>query len=298
MGFEPTTFSLEGNNLEQYRVFLFQKYSRQYASMQFGYAIKYFDCLKNPAKLLSINSSNRCNVLKAIVCLSKYLGCYEEFKSKMKNFGIKWTNEDTAFNGFLAIFNHKHNTLGAWIQQITPILHSNEQLFLRFLTVTGLRKVEAVTSFNLIIQLHKEGKLDEYYNRESSTLEHFKYKLFLRGTKNAYISIVPKELINEICNSQRVSYSAIQCRSRRQKIKLRFKELRSYQNSYLRKNGIISELVDVLAGRVPKSVFCRHYLGADIKTLSNEVLALTNRLEVSLVPISVQQQQPIPIVNS
>jgi hypothetical protein len=32
----------------------------------------------------------------------------------------------------------------------------------------------------------------EYFNEELSVLEHFKYgKLFLRGTKNAYISFVP-----------------------------------------------------------------------------------------------------------
>ena len=50
-------------------------------------------------------------------------------------------------------------------------------------------------------------------------------------------------------------------KARQKHVKLRLKELRSYHNSYLRKkNGIISELVDVLAGRVPKSVFVRHYL--------------------------------------
>jgi len=59
-------------------------------------------------------------------------------------------------------------------------------------------------------------------------------------------------------------------------------ELRSYHNSYLRKNGIISELVDVLAGRVPKTVFARHYLGEEMKALSNQVLAIEKTLENSL----------------
>jgi intergrase/recombinase len=68
----------------------------------------------------------------------------------------------------------------------------------------------------------------------------------------------------------------------RRKIPLRLKELRSYQNSFLRKSGIISELVDVLAGRVPKSVFARHYLGEEPKKLSNAVLALLPKLEKSL----------------
>jgi hypothetical protein len=59
----------------------------------------------------------------------------------------------------------------------------------------------------------------------------------------------------------------------RRKIKLRLKELRSYHNRYLRKNGLISELVDVLAGRVPETVFCRH-IGEDIKAFGATVLEL------------------------
>ena len=289
MGFEPTTSSLEGNelrslNVDKYREFLQGKYSKGYARMQLSYALKHFDCLKNPAKLLSIPVSDRPNVLKGIVCLSKYLGCYEEFKSKMKNHGIKWTNSDTAFNGFKAIFNKKHSTLGLYINEILPYLHENEKLFVRFLATTGLRKNEAVTGFNKIIELNNKGNLSEYYNSELSVLEHFNFpELFLRGTKNCYISFVSHNLVEQICLSQPVSYTAIMSRLSRKQIKLRFKELRSYNNSYLRKQGIISELVDVLAGRVPKTVFARHYLGEDMKTLSSQVLAMQTNLEKSLV---------------
>ena len=130
----------------------------------------------------------------------------------------------------------------------------------------------------MIIQLNREGKLCEYYNEELSVLEHFKYKIFLRRTKNAYISFVSKELINQICNSQPVTYNAIHCRFARRKIKLRLKELRSYHNSFLRKNGVISELVDILAGRVPKTVFCRRYLGEDVKALSVKILEVLPKL--------------------
>ena len=110
----------------------------------------------------------------------------------------------------------------------------------------------------------------EYYNSELNVLEHFKYKVFLKGTKNAYISFVPKTMIEEICNSQSVSNYAIHSRLDRKHFKMRFKELRSYHNSYLRKQGIISELVDVLAGRVPKTVFARHYLGEDMRLSANK----------------------------
>jgi intergrase/recombinase len=90
-------------------------------------------------------------------------------------------------------------------------------------------------------------------------------------------------MITEIANSQPVSYNAIHCRLMRKKIPLRLKELRSYQNSYLRKNGIISELVDVIAGRVPKSVFTRHYLGQDMRAFVTTVLEIEKSLEQTLL---------------
>ncbi len=272
-------------NFEEYKVFLANKYTnKQYAKAQFSNASKYSECLENPAKMLSFPESKRKNILKAMVCLSKYLGVYEEYKAKLKSYDIKWGNEDTAFNGFLAIFNHKHDTLPDYYKEIQPILHENERLFLRFLAVTGLRKNEAITAFNMIIELNSKGELSEYYNSELQVLEHFKYgKLFLRGTKNAYISFVSKELINQICDSEPVTYNAIHCRFMRKKLKLRLKELRSYNNTYLRKNGVISELVDVLAGRVPKTVFCRHYLGESMKPFSAQVLGIEANLENSLI---------------
>lgn len=64
---------------------------------------------------------------------------------------------------------------------------------------------------------------------------------------------------------------------------LRLKELKSHHNSYLKKNGIIAELVDFLSGRVFRNVFCRHYLGEDIKAFGKSVLAIENNLERTLI---------------
>jgi hypothetical protein len=245
-------------NLGQYKDYLKTKYCKSYATALLNNALKHYDCYENPSKLLALTDSNRLNILKAMVNLSKFLGTYEEYKVRLKNYGIKWTSADTAFNGFLSVFSKQFDTLPQYIRDIQSVLTDDERLFVRFLAVSGLRKNEALTSFNMIIRLNAEGKLCEYYNEELSVLEHFKYKVFLRHTKNAYVSFVSPSLIKEICASQSITYNAIHCRFARRKIKLRFKELRSYHNSYLRKNGVISELVDILAGRVPKTVFCRH----------------------------------------
>ena len=149
MGFEPSTPNLgvtltNGFNIDQFKVFIYGKYCRSYDSQIFNFVIKHFEYFENPSLMLSLKPSVRRNALKSMVCLSKYVGCYESYKSKLKSYGIKWNNEDTAFNGFLSIFSKQHDTLGPWVKQIQPLLHDNEKLYLRFLATTGMS--EAITS--------------------------------------------------------------------------------------------------------------------------------------------------------
>jgi intergrase/recombinase len=251
----------------------------------FNNGIRHFDCLENPHNISAIPTSTRGNVLKAMVNLSKFLGSYEKYKTKLRNNGVKWVNTDDSFNSFLRIINNNHNNLGEWYTTAQNLLRDNEKLWLKFNLQTGLRKQESINSFNLIIELSQQNKLSEYYNAELEVLEHFKYAdLFLRATKKVYISIVGKELISEIVDSQPISYSAVRKRLIRHNQHLRFKELRSYFATFLRNNGILAEYIDLLQGRIPKSFFARHYLKVeDMKDLMTQVLAITENLESALL---------------
>jgi hypothetical protein len=81
------------------------------------------------------------------------------------------------------------------------MLFPAEILLLKFLRVSGLRKEEGINAFNIIIELSKQNKLDTYLN-ENGILEHFRFKeKFLRRTKNAFMSIVPANIISEIVQS-------------------------------------------------------------------------------------------------
>jgi len=73
-----------------------------------------------------------------------------------------------------------------------------------------------------------------------------------------------------------VSYSAIRKRLARNRLNLRIKELRSYYATYLRQHGILAEYIDLLQGRIPKSVFARHFLKVDdFKALVSQVIAIS-----------------------
>ena len=108
--------------------------------------------------------------------------------------------------------------------------------------------------------------------------------MFLRNSKNVYVSIIEKKLVEEVISSQPVYYNTIRKHLQRYKFALRIKELRSYFATYLRTHGILSEYIDLLQGRIPKSVFAKHYLKIEsVKKLVQKVNAVIATIESNLV---------------
>jgi intergrase/recombinase len=162
-------------------------------------------------------------------------------------------------------------------------LRDNEKLFLRFSLLTGLRVSEALQSFNLIIQLNKGNKLKEYYDEELNVLQHFKFKeLFIRNTKNAFISFLQKSTIEKICSCEALTYFQIRKRLYRNQIRTRINELRDYFGTFMLRHGLLKQEVDLLQGRIPIDVFIRHYWSPNLKDLRDRTLEATKQLEESL----------------
>ncbi|MDR0492496.1 MAG: hypothetical protein LBH74_02500 [Nitrososphaerota archaeon] len=238
--------------------------------MVFNRIKKYYGFYDNPKLLLSLPISKRSMVLKALVLYSNFMGEGDLFKAKYKSFGIKWGGTESAINGFLSMISQSKNDLPQYIQDIRPLLHHNEQLYIRFLAVTGMRPREGMEAFNLIIKLSHEGRLNEYYNESLQCLEHYNFReIFFRRTKNSFISFVDAMFIKDIAavNSP-VNYNRIQCCLKRNNKPIKLKQLRSYHNTFLYKRGIQSELIDMISGRVSQTVFSRHYLTVNLKEQS------------------------------
>jgi len=223
-------------------------------------------------ELDTFSSSKRNTVIKSLIALSKFLGIYREFKTLLSSHGIKFARVD-CFNAFLRILNNNNRDIFSWFSKASQVLRPNEQLFLKFALFSGLRKSEAINSFNLIISLFKEGKLGDYFNEELSSLEHFRFKhIFLRGKKNSYITFLPKEMVLEIGNSQPVSYEGIRKRLLRNGLRLRINELRDCYATFMLRHGLIREEIDILQGRIPQSLFVRSYWSPSLKDLKQRVL--------------------------
>ena len=156
-------------------------------------------------------------------------------------------------------------------------------MLLRFLRLTGLRATEGRRAFNLIMGLSREGKLGACLNGETGILEHFRFKAqFLRGTKNCYISIIPESLITEITKTQPTTYTAFLKRLQRRKIFCQISELRDYYGTFMTRHGLCVQEADLLCGRIPPSIFVRHYFSPAIADLKARTLKALEQMELNL----------------
>lgn len=129
----------------------------------------------------------------------------------------------------------------------------------------------------LVNQYQLLKDLENYLNKEKKILEHFKYHdIFLRKTKESYISIVNDSILELADNASNFSYNALRCHLRRKNIKMNMNYCRKIFATYLRINGIEQEIIDLLQGRISKSVFVRHYYRPEIERFDKIRVLLDN----------------------
>ena len=141
------------------------------------YANHYYHVFEsgNIGQFNAVPSTVRPEVIKSLIVISKYIGCYEQFKASLKSYAIKARRPD-ALAAFVRIYNNNNSNLDEWFAKIKPVLTQQETLLLKFLRLTGLRCSEGIASFNLIIELSERGKLSDYINADTRILEHFRFK--------------------------------------------------------------------------------------------------------------------------
>ena len=121
--------------------------------------------------------------------------------------------------------------------------------------MTGLRPSEALQSIILI----KED-YDNYINKNTMLLEHFKYpQYFIRRTKKAYVSVVNKTILDLANNSASlISYMSFSFGTKRSihDYRINTKYCRKIFATFLRNNGIEQEDYRFIARKITKINFC------------------------------------------
>ena len=142
-----------------------------------------------------------------------------------------------------------------WLKDTISKLPKFDANILIYCTITRLRPTEACHSIKLI-----QTDLDNYLNKDSMMLEHFKYpEQFIRKTKHAFVSIVDDSIIDLSLNVSQRTYNSTRMLLRKQDIEMHMAYCRKIFATYLRNNGIQPEIIDLLQGHVLKSVFLKHY---------------------------------------
>ncbi len=168
--------------------------------------------------------------------------------------------------------SNNHTDILEYYKKAICVIKPHEALFFKFLLHSGLRpESEGILAFNLIIQLSRESKLSEYYNDELNCLCHYKYKQFLRKTKNAYLTFISADMINEIVNSKPIVETRLRASIESHKLTVRLKEFRKYNNTFLINHGFSELEVNLLSGRI-NGVLLRNYFTPKLSELGARVL--------------------------
>ncbi len=237
-----------------------RKYRKKTAKGRLSYAKKFSHCLINRdlSELQLLSPDKRVHVMKALAALSKFLGVYEDFKALIKNYGFTWkgrNSDDRIIERLTKI--KKPNEIFNWIKEVKRKLPELD-CFVSLMTATGLRFVEAIESYNLIINLTELGRLNEYYDCEKEVLQHYKFKeVFIRDSKKAFISFLPTDLVVAIGKQETLRYNCVQNKVKR-RTGLRFSDVREAHASFFTKYLTTPE-IDFIHGRVSASVFMRSY---------------------------------------
>jgi len=254
----------------EFQRFMSEKSESQYARYCVSYAKKYAHCLLNGnfSEVQSLPKTVRGNVVRALANLSKYLGIYPNFKELMRSHAIEWGGKSSDELVIERISKTSDiNEIFEWVKKVKSE-RTDLADFMDLLAVSGMRFNEAIASYNLIIEMARQKRLNEYYNEEKETLEHYKFKdIFLRRSKKVFVSFVPKMLIEKIRLNEPLPNSryAIEQRIRKRGLPLKFSDVREANATFLTKY-LRREEIDFIQGRVSSNVFMEHYFNPSLIT--------------------------------
>jgi intergrase/recombinase len=245
------------------------------------YAKKYLYILNNQdaQDLLLLSPDKRNHVMKALANLSKFMGCYDIWRNLIERYELKWSSNDS-FQIFSQITNSQPglNSMMYWLKETCSKIPVSYAKILLFSTLVGLRPQESISSIRLI----KEN-LNDYLqdNANELILQHYKFPaIFFRRTKKAYTSVIIRPVLDIAHESGNHGYNALRLMINRNGLNMNMSYCRKIFATHLRNDGIQPEVVDLLQGRMPQSIFVKHYFRPNfpIEKIQNSISILYNSL--------------------
>ena len=271
----------------KYEEYLLKNVNRRTALDRINYAKKFSRILinGNAQGILSLPNEKRIHVMKSLSSLSKFAGCYDKWRNIVSKYQLKWSNDNSldTFKNIILDQDKSYDSMLEWLKNFFHLSNIKKEYrnVLAFTTLTGLRQLEALQSIKMI-----KDDTQDYINKNTMLLEHFRFpQFFIRRTKKAYISILNETILDLARNSAILhSYTSLASGIKRDNSNydIHTKYCRKIFATYLRNNGIEQEIIDLLQGRIPKSVFVRHYYRPDLQRF-DKIRSLLDNLYNQLI---------------
>ena len=205
------------------------------------------------------------NYLAAGSALFRFLGRYDEWKMLLHRHGVSWKKRGrTYFLGLILGRNNLVDELLTWMDAVKQRFPWERWFAVAFLGLSGLRLGEALRVLGMV----SEGRLDEMYNEDLGALELWRFGAFLRQSKKAFLVPI-SDRVYDILSSWRfrMTRHMLVKPLKKWKLPIRLGELRKLNATILRRGGLMQEECDILQGRVPPTIFAKHYLALNLKEL-------------------------------
>ncbi len=246
---------------------IYANYSRKWAKWCLTLMRRYYHVLltSDASELMVLKPRTRLDVMKALGMLARVLGMRDRWKAVREAYGLRWTRERDYFLTILT--SQAYSSL---ITRARRLLASSghHRGVLEFIALSGLRVGEALEAMDLY-----RTEAENYLNRELMVLEHFRYpERFVRKTKRAYITVVDDYMLGLLESSRPITYEALRSSIRRRLDRDHCPGIfRKIWATFMRRKGIDPEVIDLLQGRSPKSIFLRHYYRPDVTAIISPV---------------------------
>jgi intergrase/recombinase len=189
----------------------------------------------------------------ALAALANFMGVKEEWKGIVTRYNLKWNGRNDLGDLVGLLYANRFDEMVKELRTALEAVPSDYANYFRFNVVTGLRPSEAVKAVNML------RTTPSYLNKEMSILEHFRYpQEFIRNTKKCFISIVDGETLEIARATRSLDYQGVRSEFRRRNLPFHMAYCRKLFATFMRRH-VDTELVDMLQGRIPTSIFAKHY---------------------------------------
>jgi hypothetical protein len=253
------------NSIEEFRRYLVTQGRRNTKQIlicckRYGYILQ----TNNASELLTISPARRHHAMEALAALAKYQGRYDQWLLIKQRYQLKWSDKDS-LDIFKSIIdaNNEYSAMVSWLKGVCQAVPKGYANILLYDTLVGLRPAEACDS----ISLTQNGEIDRgYLNMDMMVLEHYRYpSIFIRNSKKAFISIVNEDIISLAKDANNCGYAALRNYLKRRQLDMHIGYCRKIAGTYLRIKRIESETIDLLQGRISRTVFARHCFRPDFE---------------------------------